>query len=160
MNPTFTPSFGRRASGQAAVAELPSRPNPTPAKPAPVHVAEPNSSASGLSSASIAELRAVCLARLEPSAVASMAPERLTTDVERLISEIATERRIQLNGREQRALAGELVNDILGLGPLETLLEDPSIADIMVNGPNRTFVERGGKVEQANIRFRDTAHLA
>ena len=159
MNPTFTPSFGRRASGQAAVAELPPRPNPTPAKPAPVHVAEPNSSASGLSSASIAELRAVCLARLEPSAVASMAPERLTTDVERLISEIATERRIQLNGREQRALAGELVNDILGLGPLETLLEDQSISDIMVNGPEKTFVERGGKVSLANIRFRDTVHL-
>src|SRR5579863_3344195 len=160
MNPTFTPSFGRRAQGQAAVAELPSR-SAAPPKAAPVPVAEVNSSsASGLSSASIAELRAVCLARLEPSAVASMAPERLTTDVERLISEIATERRIQLNGREQRALAGELVNDILGLGPLETLLEDPSIADIMVNGPNRTFVERGGKVEQANIRFRDTAHLA
>ena len=64
-----------------------------------------------------------------------MPPERLASDVEKLISEIATERRIQLNGREQRALAGELVNDILGLGPLETLLEDASISDIMVNGP-------------------------
>jgi pilus assembly protein CpaF len=111
-------------------------------------------------SQSIAELRAICLARLEPTAVASMPAERLTTDVERLISEIATERRIQLNGREQRALAGELVNDILGLGPLETLLEDPSITDIMVNGPDRTFVERGGKVSLANIRFRDQAHLS
>ena len=89
-----------------------------------------------------------------------MPPERLTTDVERLISEIATERRIQLNGREQRALAGELVHDILGLGPLETLLEDDTITDIMVNGPDKTFVERGGKVSLANIRFRDTAHLA
>ena len=82
-----------------------------------------------------------------------MPAERLTTDVERLISEIATERRIQLNGREQRALAGELVNDILGLGPLETLLEDDSITDIMVNGPDRTFVERGGKVDAGQHPF-------
>jgi pilus assembly protein CpaF len=156
MSATFSPSFGRRVGGRSAVAELAPRPV---AAPPP----EPNTSAptpGGVPSASIAELRAICLARLEPTAVASMPAERLTTDVERLISEIATERRIQLNGREQRALAGELVNDILGLGPLETLLEDPSITDIMVNGPDRTFVERGGKVSLANIRFRDQAHLS
>src|SRR6201996_3269150 len=110
--------------------------------------------------ASHAELRTLCLARLEPAAVAALPPDRLAGEVERLISEIATERRMQLNGREQRALAGELVNDILGLGPLETLLEDQTIADIMVNGPDKTFVERSGKVSLANIRFRDTAHLS
>ena len=157
MSTTFSPSFGRRVGGgRAGVAELVPRPV---AAPPP----EPNSSAptpGGVPSQSIAELRAICLARLEPTAVAAMPAERLTVDVERLISEIATERRIQLNGREQRALAGELVNDILGLGPLETLLEDPSITDIMVNGPDRTFVERGGKVSLANIRFRDQAHLS
>ena len=49
---------------------------------------------------------------------------------------------------------------MLGLGPLEPLLEDDSITDIMVNGPHRAFVERGGKVTLSNIRFRDTAHLA
>jgi pilus assembly protein CpaF len=156
MSTTFSPSFGRRIGARSAVAEL--APRPVAASPP-----EPNTNAptpGGVPSASIAELRAICLARLEPTAVASMPAERLTTDVERLISEIATERRIQLNGREQRALAGELVNDILGLGPLETLLEDPSITDIMVNGPDRTFVERGGKVALANIRFRDQAHLS
>jgi pilus assembly protein CpaF len=89
-----------------------------------------------------------------------MPHDLLTADMERLISEIATERRVQLNGREQRVLAGELVHDITGLGPLEPLLEDDTINDIMVNGPDRTFVERRGKVELSNIRFRDTAHLA
>ena len=108
----------------------------------------------------MASLRALCLARLEPAAVAALPPERLMAEVERLIGEIATERRIQLNGREQRVLAGELVHDMLGLGPLEPLLADESIADIMVNGPDRIFVERRGRVEQANVRFRDTAHLA
>ncbi len=64
-----------------------------------------------------------------------------------------------MTAREKRALAGELVHDILGLGPLEPLLEDDSIADIMVNGPDRTFIERHGKVVLSNVRFRDTQHL-
>ena len=93
-------------------------------------------------SASLADLRQLCLTRLDPSSVAGMVPDRLAVEVERLLADIATEKRIQLNGREQRQLAGELVNDMLGLGPLEPLLEDDSVADIMVNGPERVFVER------------------
>lgn len=107
----------------------------------------------------IIELRTACLARLDPNVVAAMPADRLTADVERLISEIATERRVQMNAREQRALAAELVHDILGLGPLEPLLEDETISDIMVNGPDKTFVERRGKVVLSNIQFRDTQHL-
>ena len=112
-----------------------------------------------LSEVSVADLRSACMARLDANTVAFMAPERLTADIERLISEIATERRIQINRREQRALATEMVHDILGLGPLEPLLEDDSINDIMVNGPDKTFVERRGKIVLSNVRFRDTAHL-
>ncbi len=87
-----------------------------------------------------------------------MPVERLTADLERLVSEIATQNRIQLNGREQRGLATELVHDIIGLGPLEPLLADDTISDIMVNGPDRIFVERRGKTVQSSVRFRDT-HL-
>jgi pilus assembly protein CpaF len=105
------------------------------------------------------ELRNACLARLEPSAVAAVPPDRLAGEVEALISEIATERRVQLNAREQRALARELVADMMGLGPLEILLEDDGIADIMVNGPSRVFIERNGKVELSTVRFRDDQHL-
>ncbi len=105
------------------------------------------------------ELRNACLSRLEPSAVAAVPPDRLAGEVEALISEIATERRVQLNAREQRALARELVADMMGLGPLEILLEDDGIADIMVNGPNRVFIERNGRVELSTVRFRDDQHL-
>ena len=52
-----------------------------------------------------------------------------------------------------------LVDELLGLGPLEELLADPSISDIMVNGPDQTFVERKGKLELAHIQFRDEEHL-
>jgi pilus assembly protein CpaF len=107
----------------------------------------------------LVELRGVCLAQLDPGKAAALSPERLTVAVELIIGTAATERRIQLNGREQRALAAEIVSDMIGLGPLEPLLADDSIADIMVNGPNRIFIERGGKVAQSQVQFRDTAHL-
>ncbi|MGH7211412.1 MAG: CpaF family protein, partial [Acetobacteraceae bacterium] len=100
----------------------------------------------------MAELGALCLAQLDPAVVANMPAERLTPEVERLIAELATERRIQLNGQEQRELARELVHDMLGLGPLEPLLEDDNINDIMVNGPSKVFVERGGKVALSGVR--------
>jgi hypothetical protein len=62
---------------------------------------EPEAAGSGLSTDAVTELRNMCLARLEPAAVAAMPAERLTVDVERLFSEIATDRRIQLNARER-----------------------------------------------------------
>jgi len=135
---------------------VPLRPNAPPKSEPP----PPQTSASSAPEESIIELRNICLARLDPTAVAAMPEDRLTSDVERLISEIATERRIQLNAREQRALAGELVDDILGLGPLEPLLEDESVSEIMVNGPEKTFIERSGKLMLSHVRFRDGQHLS
>ena len=110
--------------------------------------------------AAIVELRSLCLGEMDPTSLAKLTPEELTQEVERTLAEIATERRIQLNGREQRALAGELVDDMLGLGPLEPLLEDDAITDIMVNGPERVFVERArqaGAVQRALPRRRRTS---
>ena len=144
------PSFGRRRAEQeitelapAAPVRVAPPPPPRPTTPQP-----------------LAELRVLCLQRLDPTAVASLPPERLAQEMERLVAELATERRIQLNGREQKQLASELVNDMLGLGPLEPLLEDDTITDIMVNGPERVFIERFGKVEMSRVKFRDSAHVA
>ena len=108
----------------------------------------------------MAELRALCLAQIDAGTVANMTPDRLNVEVERTLAQIASERRFQLNGREQRELAAELVNDMLGLGPLEPLLEDETITDIMVNGPDRVFVERRGKMVLSSAKFRDTQHVA
>jgi pilus assembly protein CpaF len=148
------PTFGRRAPVAASVITA-----PEPVAPVAVET-EPVKALVRAPSAAIAELRVICLARLEPAAVAAMPHDLLTADMEKLVSEIASERRVQLNGREQRALASELVHDIVGLGPLEPLLEDDSINDIMVNGPDKTFIERRGKVVRANVQFRDAMHLA
>jgi pilus assembly protein CpaF len=147
---TPPPTFGRRSSQAeppVSVLEL--------ARPAEVvQVQAPDQPAP------TTLLRMACLAQLDPAAIANMPPDRVAAEVERVLWEIATARRFQLNAREQHQLAEELVDDMLGLGPLEPLLEDDSITDIMVNGPNRVFVERGGKVVQSDIRFRDSAHVA
>jgi len=108
----------------------------------------------------LVELRMLCLSRIDPTTASVMSPERLTREVERLLSEIATELRVQLNAREQRELAEELVNDMVGLGPLESILEDDSITDVMVNGPDKVFIERKGKLMLSDVRFRDAAHVA
>ncbi len=148
------PSFGRRPT------IVPARAEPAQAAPAPdAPVAELSLSTQEVPDMAIMELRQICLSRLDPTAVAALPVERLAVDVERLIAETANERRIQLNGREQRRLAHELVDDIVGLGPLEPLLEDESISEVMINGPNKVFIERRGRLTLSAVRFRDTAHL-
>lgn len=151
------PHFGRREPAVSLIGDAP--PDSVGSLPA-VKVADREVPVpSKAPSAAITELRTLCLTRLDPAAIAGMPSERLVDDIERLISEIATERHVHLNAREQRELAAELVHDITGLGPLEPLLADDSINDIMVNGPRKIFVERKGKVFLSNARFRDTAHL-
>jgi len=147
---TTTPTFGRFVSSapEPATAEIPHRPGGGTAQV--LVMAPPSGSAA---------LRVACLERLDPSVVADMGPERLQAEVERLIAEIADEKRIQLNSREQRQLAADLVDDMVGLGPLEPLLEDDTITDIMVNGPDRVFVEKRGKLVLSPARFRDKEHV-
>ena len=154
----FTSRFGRRSYD-------PVRPDPT-ADPVAVIAEASAATPSVIAPASLgqvaatAELRALCLARLDAGALAGLSPERLGLEIERTLAAIATERRLQLNGREQHELALELVDDMLGLGPLQPLLEDDTVTDIMVNGPDRVFAERGGRMAPMPTRFRDTAHLA
>ena len=146
MSEVIAPAFGRRRAPDIAVDAFD--------QDAPVAMAAAPSNGPRV------DLRALCLAQMDPTVLAALSPERLTLEVESVLAAIATERRIQLNGREQRALATELVHDMLGLGPLEPLLNDDSITDIMVNGPDRVFIERKGKLVLSNVRFRDTAHVA
>jgi pilus assembly protein CpaF len=151
-----SPLFGRRRNGD----ETPPRPGAqVPAVP-PVAMNAPVPMQSTSTSDSLAELRTLALQQLDPAAAAALSPERLSPEIEKLVADIATERRIQLNAREQRQLASELVNDMLGLGPLQPLLDDDGIADIMVNGPDRVFIEKGGRVTLSNVKFRDAQHVA
>jgi len=99
------------------------------------------------------------LERVDPEAAATLSKDELAEEFRPIISEVLTELKINLNRREQFALEKVLVDELLGLGPLEELLADPAISDIMVNGPDQTYVERKGKLEIAQIQFRDEEHL-
>ena len=75
------------------------------------------------------------------------------------VKELLAETKIQLNFTEQRELVELLIDDMLGLGPLEPLLADETVTDIMVNGPKQVYVERRGKLELTDVTFRDNAHV-
>ena len=113
----------------------------------------------GISKEQWSHIRNLCLSQLDPSVVLPLSQEQLTELVRKTVGETAAKERIFLNETEQRDLATDLVNDIKGLGPLQPLLLDESINDILINGPDRTFVERRGKVELTNTKFRDQRHL-
>ncbi len=99
------------------------------------------------------------LDRIDPEAAATLNKEELAEEFRPIISEVINELKCTLNRREQFALEKVLVDELLGLGPLEELLNDPAITDIMVNGPDQTYIEKKGKLEIAPIQFRDEEHL-
>jgi pilus assembly protein CpaF len=88
-----------------------------------------------------------------------MSKAELMQRVDQLVTEIANEQSLLLNQREQRILATEIVDDMIGLGPLETLLRDDQVADILVNGANSIYVERRGKLELTPLRFRNAMQV-
>lgn len=81
--------------------------------------------------------------------------EQLGIHIERIVRE----ENIPLTQTERDRLIEEVLDEVFGLGPLEILFKDPTISDIMVNGPDSVYVERNGKVVETDIRFKDQAHL-
>ena len=105
-------------------------------------------------------IRTVLLSRIDPTVAGRIPRAALRREIAKLVNEIATEDRVQLNKQEEMALAADLSDDIVGLGPLEPLLDDDDITDILANGPFDIYVERNGKLEKTPVRFRDAQHLA
>ncbi len=104
-------------------------------------------------------IQPLLLERIDISAAVQMDRLDLARDISDIVADILTEERIQLNQREQRELIERLMHDMLGLGPLEPLLADESITDIMVNGPKQVYVEQKGKLVLSDCQFRDNAHV-
>ena len=99
------------------------------------------------------------LERVDPEAAATLSKDELTEEFRPIILEVLAELKITLNRREQFILEKVLVDELLGFGPLEELLSDPDVSDIMVNGPDQTYIEKKGKLTIAPIQFRDEEHL-
>jgi pilus assembly protein CpaF len=164
----------QRADHAPPLPPPPSSPKPAPprlaggAPPPPANA--PASSSSGpaatpvtMRSASVADavprIYPLAIQRIDTEVAAKLEREELARQLTDVVGEIIGELKLQLNHAEQKQLVTLLLDDMLGLGPIEPLLDDESITDIMVNGPKRVYVERKGKLELTDITFRDNAHV-
>ena len=93
------------------------------------------------------------------TALDQMSREQISAEVGGIIAEELTRQNQPLNNVERQQLIADVLDELLGLGPLEPLLKDPTITDILVNGPNKVFVERYGVLEPTATRFKDEKHL-
>lgn len=96
---------------------------------------------------------------IDLGAARKLARPELLGEVERFLSQLTMRSTVQISYREQQHIANEIVNDMIGLGPLEVLVKDASITDIMVNSPSSVFVERQGKLVPTDLTFRDDKHV-
>ena len=142
--------FGRRDTEQAEAGIIAAIPEPMPPRQIVLVKADQM----------IANLRARVLKQIDPAAVSDLTLQVLQRQLEQVIHEIANEERYELSGREQARLAEELTQDMMGYGPIEPLLRDEDITDIMVNAPDLVYVERHGKLELSDVQFRDSDHIA
>jgi pilus assembly protein CpaF len=92
-------------------------------------------------------------------AARKMTLEQLHEECTRRLDTLLTEQRCPLTAQEKANLIHEIMDEIFGLGPLEVLLRDPTVSDILVNGPHQIYVERFGRLEQTGASFRDVNHL-
>jgi pilus assembly protein CpaF len=105
------------------------------------------------------ELHQRLLDLLNLSALEGMSRAQVEDEVGEIVQEELAKQDHALNLAERRQLIDDVLDELLGLGPLEPLLKDPTITDILVNGPNRVFVERYGTLEMSAVRFKDDRHL-
>lgn len=96
---------------------------------------------------------------LDLTVASSMKEEQLAQELTHLVEQILQEGKVALNQRERGQMVQDILHEISGLGPLEPLLKDPTINDILVNTHKQIYVERYGKLERTAVRFRDEAHL-
>ncbi len=85
--------------------------------------------------------------------------EELTQRLRKTLTEQVEQRSLPLNRIERERMVEEILDDILGLGPLEPLLRDPEISDILINGPKTIYIEKKGRLQKTNVKFQDDAHL-
>ena len=98
-----------------------------------------------------AQVMPLLMQRIDISVASALGPEELRNQIAEIVEEIIVDLKIQLNATELRSIVRLLVDDMVGLGPLEPLLKDDAVTDIMVNGPHQVYVERKGKVELTDV---------
>lgn len=105
------------------------------------------------------ELHKVLLDTLNLAALEKASEAELRAEIQAIASENLEQMGVVLNREERQQLNQDLYDEVRGLGPLEALLKDDTVNDILVNGPHQIFVERGGKLQLTDVTFRDEKHL-
>lgn len=99
------------------------------------------------------------LDRVDLAVMESLPPDRLLEELKTLVERLLSEEPLAINEAERKSMVRDIQHEVLGLGPLEPLLADPSIADILVNTYRQVYVERRGKLEKTDVTFENDAHL-
>jgi pilus assembly protein CpaF len=97
--------------------------------------------------------------RMDLTKLTSLSPDQLHGEVSRLAETVLAEEAMPISATERDRLVNEVQHELFGLGPLEPLLGDPTISDILVNSHHTIYIERRGKLEQTNVAFKDDEHL-
>jgi pilus assembly protein CpaF len=105
------------------------------------------------------KLHSQLLSRIDLEVMGTMRPERLREELGLLVERLVTESGAALNALERKRIVQDIQDEVMGLGPIEALLADPTISDILVNGPRSVFIERRGKLEKTDVVFSDDEHL-
>jgi pilus assembly protein CpaF len=119
----------------------------------------PSNMMSAVVDAARQQIRPILFDYIDTNEAATLTREELELHLGPVLVSIMAEKRISLSGGERRELLDSLIDDMLGYGPLQPLINDPSISEILVNQPNQVFVERKGKLELSAVKFQDEAHV-
>jgi pilus assembly protein CpaF len=105
------------------------------------------------------KLHAKLIEELDLAKLDKLDSGEMRRQVRALVGDFAKAERMALNSAEMDELGAQVFDEMVGLGPIEPLLKDDAICDILINGPNQVYVERGGELELTSVRFRDNDHL-
>ena len=106
-----------------------------------------------------AEIHRTLISKLDLEKLSRVNSDQARQAVSGIVKEIIAEQRVPLNYDEQEKIQADLLDEVFGLGPLEPLLRDPKISDILINGKDHVFIEKGGLLSRVNVSFRDDRHL-
>ncbi|HVL56938.1 MAG TPA: CpaF family protein, partial [Burkholderiaceae bacterium] len=105
------------------------------------------------------ELHRLVLDRIDLDALGKLPQDRLREELRLLVERLVGEAGIAINAAERKQLIHDIQHEIIGLGPIEPLLEDPTVSDVLVNGHRQVYVERRGRLELTPVRFDSDEHL-